>query len=424
MMVVALAAAFALFSSLLSSPASAHSGESDEGKPEIAVDGEAAAAYLEDVIEPLVELQPNVQPQVHTEQEMLRESKRLGMTPALTGKAVPNGYVVAELLPSSSEREKLESGDSYHGVIVAAAKANGASDYRMSISSGDARLASTGDQSGGTQSVWLTFLDADGLLVGADLVNLSADGELVTASLSGASVSADNPWRGSVNSDLDQAPTGDEVVDFHEGWCHWYVVDHDWADVSTTLAVTGTNTSAATYEVNITSSQSSKLGVAVNVGVGWTESSGGVTMSNVAGTGLKWNARSDYGTYSYRTNVEYALEQYDCYSGTQTRLVPHDSTGARFNPVKWGTTQYPEYCVFQAGNGSFTLNRSTATNWNGGVKLSNHGIGLNVDAQTGYSDSAKITHNYSRNAYLCGRNANPGSSSTPGYIISDWKDRG
>lgn len=384
------------------------------------------------MIEPLVELQPDFQPQANSEQQIAQQSK-LGITPTLTGKAVPNGYVVAELFPTGADREKLQTGDSYHGVIVAAAKANEASEYRMSISSDDARLASAAaqpagdqlnDQLNGDRLVWLTFLDADGLLVGADLVDLSANGETVTASLDGESSAADNPWRGRTNSDFDQAPTGDEVVDFHEDWCHWYVADHDWNDVRTTVAVTGTNTSAATYEVNITSSQSSKLGVAVNAGAGWVEASAGVTMSNVAGTGLKWNARSGLGTYSYRTNVEYALEQYDCYSGTQTRLVPHDSTGARYTPTKWATSQYPQHCVFQAGNGSFTLNRSTATNWNGGVKLSNHGIGLNVDAQTGYSSAATITHTYSRDAYLCGRSANPGSSSTPGYIISDWKDRG
>lgn len=388
------------------SPSVAYTGNDGEGSNPLSLaDLDRAQKHLDAVVAPLT-----------------MEQYGPGMVTTFSGSAKSNGYVLAELIPSSEERRALKSGDEYHGVVFAAAEVDRRGSFSLALNQNDQRI----DYRPGT-AIWLWFLDENGVLVGADTANIPDRGEIAQVSLREDTSKSGGWLRPSDGGvDTDQAPRGDGTVEFHEDWCHWYVVDHNvGGGVRTTLAVTGSNTNAASYKVEITESQSSKLGIAVKVGNGsWFEGSGSWTQSNVAGTGLTWNARSAYGTFSYRTNIQYAKERYECFSGVTERVVPHDSTGARFSPVRWRNSQYPTHCVFQAADGSFTLNRSTATNWQGGVKLSWEGVGsVNADSQTGYSNSSKITHSYTRDAYLCGRNANPGSSSTPGYIISDWKDR-
>jgi hypothetical protein len=356
------------------------------------------------------------------------EAEAAGMPVAIEGVAgTPEGAIVVELVPPEAERAALQVGDTYPSTVVAAAEVADDGTYQVRIDPASEALIADGE-------LFLVHLNDGGHLLGVGAASLDfndgAAPETPAASGLRASARAGGPTlRGVevVNLEVVNMAAADvqipELVELRPGWCHWEVTERGIM-VPATVIVAGTNTRTATIRATFAQDATSELGVAVKAGAGgWAEASGSWKVRNSSGFTKEWPASNAYGTYSYRMEVEYARERYECYSGITERLVPVGYTGGNYSPVRWATTQYPEYCTVQSA-GKITMDSSRATTWSGGAKLAWKIAGsVNVSSQSGYSTTTTVEVTYTAdNKRLCGRYGYPGQG-TPGYVMADHKDR-
>ncbi len=175
-----------------------------------------------------------------------------------------------------------------------------------------------------------------------------------------------------------------------------------------------------TYEAG----SSSTLGVALNqAGVGGWTASGTYTIG--AGSVQNWPQENVRNGYNRKSNFTYT-EYVDSCGNHQTHVTNWDggnpTTIVGFLPA--GNCE-PEQVT--APKPTLILNNTVAWTYSTGVSIADK-IGINLSAQTGYTQTASESYTFTDTAhqrYLCGKTGPPnGTNPGPGYVVAGTSAHG
>ena len=403
--------------------------------------GKGLSAFLAGIVLLLVlgtsalAAQPQTIPELEgiIEENEGKRNLKLAVTGSVEGSR--DGYILAYVLPTNDEFAAMRDGDEFNTPLASASKIQGNGKFQLRLDPNSPLLAS------GLNNIELTFLATDGSIAGIAQTSV----EVVQAGKS-------KNRQFDKSRDVQIAPTGEAsplesgdhadtegeyesfacsnviLANYLSGYENLYV-NPGQLIARDTVAVAGTNTRHATVSPKHTRGSSTRLGYGVSINGGsWGKASGTKTVEVTNSASTTWEPSNAYGTFSYRMDIGLQLRERTCYSfsGIPTSITRYTEpvlfTGGSHEPDKWNNTRYPTHCVPQA-KGSWTLDRSTATTWSGGLKLNAvPWIEFNASSRSGWNESTSVTFNMtSTGKFLCGNRDVPGG--TPRYIMADWKDR-
>jgi hypothetical protein len=208
-----------------------------------------------------------------------------------------------------------------------------------------------------------------------------------------------------------------------------YVKVADWPSQKTTVGRAFSTTSKVRTEFSFMAGYKSVLGTAANVGTSTVkfEASGTATVENVAD--LEYNDVTGAHATEYQKYATYYKAQLSCMPivshgipaptlVNDFRVRPSQLTGAM--STRLGSSVSPPSKNCTPMQKSFTLSRTSATEYVAGVKISSK-IGINLSSQSGYSSGIKVKFvRVSGTSFtLCGIHALPDSNSQdPGYLVA------
>lgn len=161
------------------------------------------------------------------------------------------------------------------------------------------------------------------------------------------------------------------------------------------------------------SSQSSTLGVGVKASGGSWKASGSVSVNRSSSTSTTWPALTGSGGRAYKTQFQYKIIKTVCTGTGETSrsLRPVAHVGGASTS---GASVSASYCTSYVAGSTFTRSSTSAQTISGGADVSSY-IGFDLNAQTGYSTTSKVTVKFTATKSLCGSQGYPGA--TPGTLV-------
>ena len=165
------------------------------------------------------------------------------------------------------------------------------------------------------------------------------------------------------------------------------------------------------------------MGLTTNYGNSWTADNANAnenSVTNTVGTqNFPWLKNED--SKIGQTQVEEGYFEPCQISAGDYATFPYAVNGGDY----WAGTHSPKatHCVQELAGGGFNMNRTQSITFSSGINLSVFGFGISLSSLTGYSHTASIEYDYSRNGFACGQHAKPFRGNAKG-IVADRTGHG
>lgn len=157
------------------------------------------------------------------------------------------------------------------------------------------------------------------------------------------------------------------------------------------------------------------IGVSSDSGTEWTTENANAdenSVTNTVGT-QKFPVLKNEDSKIGQTQVEEGFFE-TCEISTDYATFPYAVDGGDY----WTGTHAPKatHCVQELAGGGFNMNRTQSITFTTSINLSVFGFGISLSSLTGYSHTASIEYDYSRNGFACGQHAKPFRGNAKGIV--------
>jgi hypothetical protein len=308
------------------------------------------------------------------------------------GQAVVGQQVNLIAWPQQQVTAALQPGQAVPTTLVGSAVTSASGSYAIPVASAGGLAASADD---GTVNLEVITTGTAGFSA------FSFHRQLV-ATAAGAAFAA-SPAGATQTANLRLLPGGQPASAAPGVQCGILHFVRSFGDRQTTVGGVWSHVTGVSVTFTYTVGQHSSLGVGVKGVVGGWSGSGTYSIEGGVSSSTGFPKVSGVQGTHFRTNFVYGLYAVEC-GGQQAQ--PTSYAGGTRN-VHSATPSATHCVLFRAGS-TFTLSRSSAYTYSGGVEMSGP-IGIDLSAHTGYNTGAALAFTFTQNRHLCGTNANPGA---------------
>ena len=307
------------------------------------------------------------------------------------GQAVAGQQVNLIAWPQQQVTAALQPGQAVPTTLVGSAVTSASGSYAIRVASPGGLAASATDG----------IVNLEVITTGTAGFSASSFHRQLVTTAAGPAFAA-SPAGGAQTADLRLLPGGQPVGATPGVQCGILHFVRSFGDRQTTVGGVWSHVPGVAVRFTYSVGQHSSLGVGVRGIAGGWSASGSYSIEGGASSSTGFPRVSGVEGTHFRTNFVYGLYNVEC-GGQQTQ--PTSYAGGTRN-VHAATPSATHCVLFRAGS-TFTLNRSSAYTYGGGVEMSGP-IGIDLSAHTGYNTSAALAFTFTQSRDLCGTNANPG----------------
>jgi hypothetical protein len=158
------------------------------------------------------------------------------------------------------------------------------------------------------------------------------------------------------------------------------------------------------------------MGLSTNYGNSWTADNADANENSVTNTvgAQRFPVLKNEDSKIGQTQVEEGFFEPCQIAPGDYATFPYAVNGGDY----WSGTHSPKatHCVQELAGGGFNMNKTQSITFSSGINLSVFGFGISLSSLTGYSHTASIEYDYSRNGFACGQRAKPFRGNAGGIV--------